>query len=45
LTYSAGYLGGPSEGAPFSVVAIISAHVGPFDLGTVVVHLPLQINP
>ena len=39
------YLGGPFEGAPFSVVAITSAKVGPFDLGTVVVHLPLEINP
>ena len=39
------YLGGPYEGAPFSVVSVTSAKVGPFDLGTVVVHLPLQINP
>jgi hypothetical protein len=39
------YLAGPFEGAPFSVVAITSAHVGPFDLGTVVVHLPLDIDP
>ncbi len=39
------YLGGPFAGAPFSVVSITSAHVGPFDLGTVVVHLPLDINP
>ena len=39
------YLGGPFEGAPFSIVSITSAHVGPFDLGTVVVHLPLDINP
>ena len=39
------YMAGPYEGAPFSVVSIISAKVGPFDLGTVVVHLPLQINP
>jgi hypothetical protein len=39
------YLGGPFEGAPFSVVSVTSAHVGPFDLGTVVVHLPLDINP
>ncbi len=38
------YLGGPFEGAPFSVVSVTSAHVGPFDLGTVVVHLPLEIN-
>ena len=39
------YMGGPFDGAPFSIVAITSAKVGPFDLGTVVVHLPLQINP
>ena len=39
------YMAGPFEGAPFSVVAITSAKVGPFDLGTVVVHLPLNINP
>ena len=39
------YMAGPFEGAPFSVVAITSADVGPFDLGTVVVHLPLDINP
>ena len=38
------YLAGPFEGAPFSVVAVTAAHVGPFDLGTVVVHLPLDIN-
>jgi uncharacterized repeat protein (TIGR01451 family) len=39
------YMAGPYEGAPFSAVAITSADVGPFDLGTVVVHLPLEINP
>ena len=39
------YLGGPFDGAPFSVVAVTAAHVGPFDLGTVVIHFPLQINP
>jgi uncharacterized repeat protein (TIGR01451 family) len=39
------YMGGPFEGAPFSVIAITSAKVGPFDLGTVVVHLPLDIDP
>ncbi|HTR72038.1 MAG TPA: hypothetical protein VMG80_00445, partial [Solirubrobacteraceae bacterium] len=38
------YLGGPFEGAPFSVVSVTSAKVGPFDLGTVVVHLPLRID-
>jgi uncharacterized repeat protein (TIGR01451 family) len=54
LAYAPGkiYMAGPmppqgpnQPGAPFSVVAITSAHVGPFDLGTVVVHLPLEINP
>lgn len=39
------YLAGPFEGAPFSVVDITSAKVGPFDLGTVVVRLPLRIDP
>jgi hypothetical protein len=50
------YLGGPYSGsgacaagspgcAPFSVVAITAAHVGPFDLGTVVIHFPLDIDP
>ncbi len=47
LAYAQGklYMAGPFEGAPFSIVAITAAKVGPFDLGTVVVHLPLQINP
>jgi hypothetical protein len=39
------YLGQAYEGAPFSIVSVTSAHVGPFDLGTVVVHLPLNIDP
>jgi hypothetical protein len=39
------YLAGPFEGAPFSVVSVTSAKVGPFDLGTVVVHLPLRVDP
>jgi uncharacterized repeat protein (TIGR01451 family) len=47
LAYAPGkiYMAGPYEGAPFSVVSITSAKVGPFDLGTVVVHLPLHIDP
>ena len=47
LVYAPGkvYMAGPFEGSPFSIVAITSARVGPFDLGTVVVHLPLQIDP
>jgi hypothetical protein len=39
------YMAGPFDGAPFSIAAITSAKVGPFDLGTVVVHLPLFIDP
>ena len=39
------YMAGPFEGAPFSIVSITDAKAGPFDLGTVVVHLPLDINP
>ena len=38
------YLGEPYDGAPFSVVSVTAAHVGPFDLGTVVIHFPLNIN-
>ena len=47
LAYTPGkvYIAGPFNGAPFSVVSITTAKVGPFDLGTVVVHLPLEINP
>jgi hypothetical protein len=47
LAWSSGrlYLAGPYNGAPFSVVAINSAKVGPFDLGTVVVREALSINP
>ncbi|HXB65227.1 MAG TPA: hypothetical protein VNV42_10170 [Solirubrobacteraceae bacterium] len=39
------YLAGPFEGAPFSVVSITSAKVGPFDLGTVVLRFGLEIDP
>lgn len=47
LAYNPGklYLGGAYDGAPFSAIAITAAKVGPFDLGTVVVHLPLNIDP
>jgi hypothetical protein len=47
LAYAPGkvYMAGPFESAPFSIAAITSAKVGPFDLGTVVVHLPLYIDP
>ena len=39
------YLAGPFHGSTFSVVAIDSAIVGPFDLGTVVVRSAIDVNP
>ncbi len=47
LAYTPGkiYMAGPYNGAPFSVVSITSAKVGPFDLGTVVIRFALNINP
>jgi hypothetical protein len=47
LAYAPGrvYMAGPYNGAPFSIVAITSAKVGPFDLGTVVVREALEIDP
>jgi hypothetical protein len=47
LTYVGGqvYLGGPFHGDPLSVISITPAVAGPFDAGTVVVHLALTLNP
>jgi hypothetical protein len=47
LTYVGGtlYLAGPYKGAPLSVVSITPAVAGPFDAGTVVVRLGLDVNP
>ncbi len=47
LTYVPGslYLAGPYKGAPLSVVAIVPAVAGPFDLGTVVIREALRIDP
>ena len=47
LTYVPGkiYLAGPYRGAPLSVIAITAAVAGPFDAGTVVVRLGLDLNP
>src|SRR6202035_2014444 len=39
------YLAGPFHGAPFSLVSVTSATVGPFDLGTVVLRFGLTIDP
>lgn len=47
LTYVPGslYLAGPYNGDPLSVVAIVPAVAGPFDVGTVVVRVALTLNP
>jgi hypothetical protein len=47
LTYVPGklYLAGPYKGAPLSVVAVVPAVAGPFDVGTVVTREALRINP
>jgi hypothetical protein len=47
LTYAPGklYLAGPYRGSDFSVVAIDSALVGPFDLGVVIVRSAIRIDP
>ncbi len=39
------YLAGPYKGAPISLAVITPAVQGPFDLGTVVVRVALQVNP
>jgi hypothetical protein len=39
------YLAGPYNGAPLSAVAITPAVAGPFDAGTVVVQVALQVDP
>jgi hypothetical protein len=47
LAYAPGqlYLAGPYRGAPLSVVAVDSALIGPFDLGTVVVRSAIRVDP
>jgi hypothetical protein len=39
------FLSGPYRGAPLSLVIVTPATAGPFDLGTVVVRVALQIDP
>jgi hypothetical protein len=47
LTYVNGsaYLAGPYKGAPLSMAIVTPAISGPFDLGTVVVRVALQLDP
>ena len=39
------YLAGPYEGAPISMVTFTPAIAGPFDLGIVIVRVPLYVEP
>jgi hypothetical protein len=39
------YLAGPHKGAPLSIVVVTPALAGPFDLGNVVVRVPLFLQP
>ncbi len=45
ITDGKAYLAGPFKGAPLSMVAITPAVAGPYDLGTVVVRVALNVNP
>jgi hypothetical protein len=47
LAYAPGnlYLAGPYRGSSFSVVAIDSALVGPFDLGVIIVRSAIRVDP
>lgn len=39
------YLAGPYDGAPYSIVFVVPAQAGPFDLGTVVTRAAIRIDP
>jgi hypothetical protein len=39
------YLSGPYKGAPYSIVAVVPAQAGPFDLGTVVTRAAVNVDP
>lgn len=39
------YLGGPYRGAPASLMVVVPALAGPFDLGTVVVRVAVRVDP
>jgi hypothetical protein len=47
LTYVPGslYLAGPFGGAPLSVVGVVPAVAGPFDIGTVLTRFALNVDP
>jgi hypothetical protein len=42
---TAAYLAGPYKGAPFSIVSVVPAQAGPFDLGLVVNRAGIYLDP
>jgi hypothetical protein len=42
---TAAYLSGPYKGAPFSIVSVVPAQAGPFDLGLVVNRAGIYVDP
>jgi len=42
---TAAYLAGPYKGAPFSIVSVVPAQAGPFDLGLVVNRAGIHVDP
>jgi len=44
-TPTAAYLAGPYKGAPYSIVSVVPAQAGPFDLGLVVNRAAIQVDP
>ncbi|HVD40757.1 MAG TPA: hypothetical protein VNC16_07125 [Solirubrobacterales bacterium] len=42
---TAAYLAGPYKGAPYSIVSVVPAQAGPFDLGLVVNRAGIQVDP
>jgi len=42
---TAAYLAGPYKGGPYSVVSVVPAQAGPFDLGVVVNRAAIRVNP
>ena len=39
------YLTGPTGGAPYGMTTVIDAAIGPFNLGNVIVHSKIEVNP
>lgn len=42
---TAAYLAGPYKGAPYSIVSVVPAQAGPFDLGLVVNRAAIRVDP